>query len=53
MCCGSETATPLEVRRTMETLVRELSPAQAARLGAQLLGRNRRELYDMAVSLRA
>jgi len=50
---GSETATPLEVRRTMETLVRELSPAQAARLGAALLGRNKRELYDMAVSLRA
>jgi len=50
---GTETATPLEVRRTMETLVRELSPAQAARLGAQLLGRNKRELYDMAVSLRA
>lgn len=49
---GSETATPLEVRRTMETLVRELPPAQAARLGAQLLGRNKRELYDMAVSLR-
>jgi 16S rRNA (cytidine1402-2'-O)-methyltransferase len=49
---GSPSTTPLQVRRTMETLVRELSPAQAARLGAQLLGRTRRELYDLAVSLR-
>jgi 16S rRNA (cytidine1402-2'-O)-methyltransferase len=49
---GKSDATPEDVRRTMETLVRELSPTQAARIGAQLLGRSRRELYDLAVSLR-
>lgn len=43
----------LEVRRTMEALTRELSPAQAARLGAQLLGRNRRELYELAIQMKA
>ncbi len=45
---GGETATPAEVRRTMEILGRELPPAQAARLGAQLLGRSKRELYELA-----
>jgi hypothetical protein len=53
--CVLEAGTPsvsADVRHTMETLMRELSPAQAARLGAQLLGRPRRELYDLAVSLR-
>lgn len=43
---------PAEVRRTMEILARELAPAQAARLGAALLGRNKRELYDLAMDLR-
>ena len=46
-----EQAAPAEVRRTMETLCRELPPAQAARLGAQLLGYKRRELYTLALSL--
>ncbi len=46
-----EQAAPAEVRRTMETLCRELPPAQAARLGAQLLGCKRRELYTLALSL--
>ena len=41
-----------DVRHTMEILGRELPPAQAARLGAQLLGRNRRELYRLAMELR-
>jgi 16S rRNA (cytidine1402-2'-O)-methyltransferase len=53
--CVLEAGTPsvsADVRHTMETLMRELAPAQAARLGAQLLGRPRRELYDLAVSLR-
>ena len=49
---GTTSTAPAEVRRTMETLMRELSPTQAARLGAQLLGRTRRELYDLALSLR-
>lgn len=49
---GSARTTPEEVRRTMETLVDELPPTQAARLGASLLGRPRRELYDLALSLR-
>lgn len=42
-----------DVRETMAVLCRELPPAQAARLGAQLLGRNRRELYELALSLKA
>jgi len=48
---GRDVAVPAEVQRTMEILCRELSPAQAARLGAQLLGRKRRELYDLALRL--
>ncbi len=50
---GGTATTGLQVRHTMETLMRELSPAQAARIGAQLLGRNRRELYDLALSMKA
>jgi 16S rRNA (cytidine1402-2'-O)-methyltransferase len=49
---GPRSSTSQDVRRTMEVLVRDLPPAQAARLGAQLLGRTRRELYDLAMSLR-
>ncbi len=45
-------AAPGEVRRTMAILARELPPAQAARLGAQLLDRPRRGLYDLALELR-
>ena len=48
---GRDQPLPAEVRRTMEILCRELSPAQAARLGAQLLGHKRRELYDLALLL--
>jgi hypothetical protein len=36
----------------MTVLCRELPPAQAARIGAQLLGRSRRELYELALSLK-
>jgi 16S rRNA (cytidine1402-2'-O)-methyltransferase len=49
---GPRSSASVDVRRTMEVLVRDLPPAQAARLGAQLLGRTRRELYDLAMSLR-
>jgi 16S rRNA (cytidine1402-2'-O)-methyltransferase len=49
---GAPAVTPPEVRRTMEILTRDLPPAQAARLGAQLLGRSKRELYDLAMRLR-
>ena len=49
---GEPAAAPPEVQRALEILLRELPPAQAARLGAQLLGRNRRELYDLALTLR-
>jgi 16S rRNA (cytidine1402-2'-O)-methyltransferase len=49
---GEVAAAPAEVRRTMEVLTKELPPAQAARLGAALLGRGKRELYDLAVALR-
>lgn len=45
-------AAPLPVRQTMEVLVRAMAPAQAARIGAQLLALPRRELYELAMSLR-
>ena len=48
---GREAAAPAEVHRTMEILCRELPPAQAARIGAQLLGRKRRELYALALQV--
>ncbi len=38
-----------EVRRTMQILSKELPPAQAARIGAQLCGQNKAELYSLAV----
>ena len=38
-----------DVRRTMQILSRELPPAQAARLGAQLCGQNKAALYPLAV----
>lgn len=50
---GDVLAAPAQVRRTMETLTRELPPAQAARLGAALLGRSKRELYEIALTLRS
>lgn len=43
---------PRDARRTMEILGRELAPAQAARLGAQLLDLPKRELYQLAMTLR-
>lgn len=49
---GAALADDRSVRSTMETLCRELPPAQAARLGAQLLGRSRRQLYDLALRLK-
>jgi len=45
-------AVPPDVRRTMAVLARELPPAQAARLGAELLGVGKRELYALAMELR-
>ena len=41
-----------ESQRVMEVLCRELPPAQAARMGAALLGGKRRELYHLALALR-
>ncbi len=38
--------------RAMDILCRELPPAQAARLGAQLLGVDRSALYELAIRLR-
>jgi len=40
-----------ETRRVLSVLAAELSPAQAARLGARLLGRKRQELYGIIQSL--
>ena len=41
-----------EVRRTMQILSKELPPAQAARIGAQLCGQSKAELYPLAVQYR-
>lgn len=48
---GGAAAGAQDLHRTMEILCRELPPAQAARLGAQLLGRGKRELYQIALTL--
>ena len=42
-----------DVRDTMAVLVGELTPSQAARIGAALLGVSRRELYALAQNLKA
>ena len=44
-------ATGLDIgaKRAMEILGKELPPAQAARIGAQLLGMDKSELYDLAI----
>jgi 16S rRNA (cytidine1402-2'-O)-methyltransferase len=49
---GEAAVTAADVRDTMAVLCRELPPAQAARIGAQLLRRSRRELYELALSLK-
>ena len=40
----------LSVAETMRVLNRQLPPAQAARIGAELLGVPRRELYALTLS---
>jgi 16S rRNA (cytidine1402-2'-O)-methyltransferase len=45
----AEAATPAEVERVLRVLLEELSPAQAAKLGARLTGAKRAELYDLAM----
>ncbi|MCZ6643806.1 MAG: 16S rRNA (cytidine(1402)-2'-O)-methyltransferase [Gammaproteobacteria bacterium] len=42
-------STASDVRRIMQILCKELAPAQAARIGAQLSGHNKAELYSLAV----
>ena len=38
-------------REVMQVLLQELSPAKAARLGAQICGVNKKELYELALSM--
>jgi 16S rRNA (cytidine1402-2'-O)-methyltransferase len=52
LAANPEGAAAADVARTMALLARELPPAQAARIGAALLGRPRRELYDHVMRLR-
>ncbi len=47
-----EDASAPDVLRTMTILAREMSPAQAARIGAELLNANKRDLYALAMRLR-
>lgn len=48
---ASGSAVQRDVLHTMRVLARELPPAQAARIGADLLGQSKRELYALAVRL--
>lgn len=48
---GSDGGLALDVRNAMAVLASELPPSQAAKIGAALLGVNRRELYDLAIAL--
>jgi 16S rRNA (cytidine1402-2'-O)-methyltransferase len=49
---AGDSTIPADARHTMRILAQELPPAQAARLGAELLGRSKRELYALALELR-
>jgi 16S rRNA (cytidine1402-2'-O)-methyltransferase len=47
---GSDSASlDIAAERAMAILAKELAPAQAARIGAQLLGLDRSELYELAL----
>lgn len=41
-----------DARHTMRVLCREMAPAQAARVGAELLGLKKSELYELALTLK-
>ena len=49
--CGEETTQHFQHGQVMRILLQELSPAKAARLGAQICGVNKKELYELALSM--
>ena len=48
---GEATTQGYAHRQVMQVLLQELSPAKAARLGAQICGVSKKELYELAVSM--
>ena len=48
---GEEMTQQFQHQQVMQILLQELSPAKAARLGAQICGVNKKELYELAMSM--
>jgi len=48
---GEEMTGQFQHQQVMQILLQELSPAKAARLGAQICGVNKKELYELAMSM--
>ena len=50
---GDAAQTQYQHQQVLQVLLRELSPAKAARLAAQICGANKRDLYELALTLNA
>ena len=50
---GDAAQTQYQHQRVLQVLLQELSPAKAARLAAQICGANKRDLYELALTLNA
>lgn len=50
---GDAAQTQYQHQQVLQVLLQELSPAKAARLAAQICGANKRDLYELALTLNA
>ena len=50
---GEAAQTKYQHQQVLQVLLQELSPAKAARLAAQICGANKRDLYELALTLNA
>ena len=50
---GDAAQTQYQHQQVLQVLMQELSPAKAARLAAQICGANKRDLYELALTLNA
>ena len=50
---GDAAQTKYQHQQVLQVLLQELSPAKAARLAAQICGANKRDLYELALTLNA